>query len=104
MNPDHLDHLLKNLEQGADDELSELESVGASFYPTGQLLRLRGQWEIKSTLFKKFQRFFVGAVATSVVWLILWECASSWGYPDSGSFSWPSSRSLFYCFSSVFIL
>ncbi|MCR9099565.1 MAG: hypothetical protein NXI25_06405 [bacterium] len=72
MRPDDLDHLLKDLEQGAADELSELESLGASFYPTGQLLRLRGQWEIKNTLFRKFQRFFIGAVATSPVWLVLW--------------------------------
>lgn len=84
MDSDHLDHLLKNLEQGAEDELSELESVGAPFYPTGQLLRLRGQWEVKNTLFKKFQRFFVGAVATSVVWLVLWGICLKLGLPRLG--------------------
>ncbi|MEQ8707228.1 MAG: hypothetical protein RIC19_25070 [Phaeodactylibacter sp.] len=84
MRPDELDHLLKNLEQGAADELSELESLGAAFYPTGQLLRLRGQWEIKHTLFRKFQRFFVGAVATSPIWLLLWGLCLKAGLPRLG--------------------
>lgn len=84
MPSDNLDHLLQNLEQGAADELSELEALGAAFYPTGQLLRLRGQWEVKNTLFHKFQRFFVGAVALSPLWLLIGALCLRAGYSRIG--------------------
>ena len=79
-----LNHLLKHLEQGAADELSELESLGAAYYPTGQLLRLHGQWEVKHTLFVKFQRFFIRTIAISPVWLVFWILCIKLGVPRIG--------------------
>ncbi|TXB62628.1 hypothetical protein [Phaeodactylibacter luteus] len=67
-----IDHLLKSLEADAADELSELEAVGPELYSTAQLLRLRGQWEVKNTLFHQVQRFFVRLIALSPLWLLAW--------------------------------
>jgi len=67
-----LDSMLKRLETDATDELSELEAVGADVYETGQLLRLRGQWEVKNTLFHVYQRFFIRIMGVSPLWLVLW--------------------------------
>lgn len=71
----NLDQLVNHLEQGAADELAQLEAVGVAFYSTEQLLRLRGQWEVKNELFHYFQRLIVKVVAFSPVWLLLWGIA-----------------------------
>ena len=68
----NVDHLLKQFEKDAADELAELDEVGPEVYETGLLLRLRGQWEVKNALFHIFQRFFIRIMAVSPLWLFLW--------------------------------
>ena len=65
----NIDGIIKHLEDNASDELAYLESVGAEFFTTEQLLRLRGQWEVKNYLFKVFQQLVVRIVAISPVWI-----------------------------------
>ncbi|MCB0580552.1 MAG: hypothetical protein KDD10_14730 [Phaeodactylibacter sp.] len=65
----NIDGILRHLEDNASDELSHLESVGAEFFTTEQLLRLRGQWEVKNYLFKAFLKLVVRIVAISPVWI-----------------------------------
>ena len=68
----NIDRLVGHLEENATDELAQLASLGAEYYSTEQLLRLRGQWEIKNQLFHLFQRVFIRIVAFSPIWLVLW--------------------------------
>ena len=65
----NIDGIIKHLEDHASDELAHLESVGAEFFTTEQLLRLRGQWEVKNHLFKAFQKLVVRIVAISPLWI-----------------------------------
>lgn len=64
-----IDGIIKHLEDNASDELAQLESVGPEFFTTEQLLRLRGQWEVKNYLFKAFQKLVVRIVAFSPAWI-----------------------------------
>lgn len=66
------DSILKHLEHVSTDELAYLESVGAEYYSTAQLLRLKGQWEIKNQLFWQFQRILLRCAASTPIWLVLW--------------------------------
>jgi hypothetical protein len=67
-----IDSIIKNLESNAADELAYLESVGVGYFTTEQLLRLRGQWEVKHDLFDRFQRLLLHLVAYSPVWIAGW--------------------------------
>lgn len=89
----NLDKLVDHLENGAADELGQLESVGTEYYTTEQLLRLRGQWEVKNALFNRFQRLFLSIVAISPGWLILW-----------GILNWAQQITLSLFFLSLFPL
>lgn len=64
-----IDRLISHLEGNAADELAQLESVGASYYTTEQLLRLRGQWEVKNALFHTFQRLIIRIAASTPIWI-----------------------------------
>jgi hypothetical protein len=64
-----LDHLISNLEQSAEDELSLLEDTGPEYFSTTQLLRLYGQWEIKNRLFRIFQKLLLNIAAFSPLWV-----------------------------------
>jgi hypothetical protein len=66
------DQLLSSLERDAADELSLLEETGAEFFTTEQLLRLRGQWEVRNQLFSFFQNLVLRIVSTAPFWLVLW--------------------------------
>ena len=68
----NIDGIIKHLEDHASDELAHLESVGAEFFTTEQLLRLRGQWEVKNYLFKAFQKLVVRVVAISPAWIAVY--------------------------------
>ncbi len=81
-----LDSMLKRLETDAADELSELEAVGPEVYESGQLLRLRGQWEVKNALFHIYQRFFIRMMAFSPLWLVLWFAFRQIGFSLLGLF------------------
>lgn len=67
-----IESIIKHLEGNAADELSYLESVGVEYFTTEQLLRLRGQWEVKNHLFYYFQRLLIRIVAYSPVWIAGW--------------------------------
>lgn len=73
--------LLKDLEEGAGDELELLESTGPEFFPTPQLWRLLGQWEVKNRLFHLFQRWLLRFIAFSPVWLAGWALFAFFGWP-----------------------
>ena len=75
-----LDQVLSHLEDGAEDELALLESTGPAFYSTGDLLRLRGQWEIKNQLFRTYNRLLLGTVAISPIWIGLYFLADLLGW------------------------
>ena len=63
--------ILELFERQAEDELNLLSETGPEFFTTPQLLRLRGQWEVKSALFQLFQRIMMQVVAISPLWMIL---------------------------------
>lgn len=70
--PYNVDGIINYLEKNAEDELSYLESVGAEFFTTAQLIRLKGQWEVKNQLFGRCQFLLVRIAGISPVWLALW--------------------------------
>ena len=77
------DRLLQHLEGNAADELGLLESVGVEYYSSEQLLRLRGQWEVKNALFHIFQRLLIRIAAFTAVWISLGfiQYFLHWNYP-----------------------
>ncbi len=68
----NIDGILNYLEKEADDELAYLENVGAEYFTSAQLLRLRGQWEIKNRLFRLFQSLLLRVVVVSPIWIGGW--------------------------------
>ncbi len=70
--PRNTDGILNHLEKSAADELSYLESVGAEYFTTAQLIRLKGQWEIKNQLFGQVQKFLLQVAVWSPIWLAAW--------------------------------
>lgn len=66
------DSILKHLEKTSSDELAYLESVGAEYFSTTQLIRLKGQWEIKRQLFWQFQKALIRIAASAPLWMMLW--------------------------------
>jgi hypothetical protein len=81
-----IDNLLKQLENRPADELAELEELGAAYFETGHLLRLRGQWEVKNALFHTFQQFFIRLMAVSPLWLVLWFFLARLGWTFASLF------------------
>lgn len=77
MAPRDLDQMLQNLEEHAENELSFLADTGAEYFSTAQLIRLKGQWQVKYQLFEQFNFLLVRVIATSPIWLILWMVASA---------------------------
>lgn len=68
----NVDSILRHLEKESSDELSYLTQVGASYFSTAQLLRLRGQWEVKNELFWRFQKMLLRMIVSSPLWLVCW--------------------------------
>lgn len=68
----NIDGILNHLEKEAGDELELLQSTGAEFFSTADLLRLRGQWEIKHLLFGQLLRLLIYIAAIAPAWLLLW--------------------------------
>jgi len=69
--------MLQHLEEHAENELSFLADTGAEYFSTAQLIRLKGQWQVKHQLFKQFNLLLIRVIATSPIWLILWMAASA---------------------------
>ena len=63
--------ILNLFEQQAQDELNLLSDTGPEFFSTPELIRLRGQWEVKSAFFYLFQKLCLQIVAISPVWIVL---------------------------------
>jgi hypothetical protein len=63
--------ILELFERQAEDELNLLSDTGPEFFTTPHLLRLRGQWEVKNTLFQFFQQITMLVVAVSPIWIVL---------------------------------
>jgi|GEM_PF-1692192 len=61
--------ILDLFEKQAEDELNLLSDTGPEFFSTAELIRLRGQWEVKSALFYFFQKVLLQIVAISPIWM-----------------------------------
>ncbi|MBK7871198.1 MAG: hypothetical protein IPJ74_11220 [Saprospiraceae bacterium] len=66
------DSVLRYLEKTTSDELSYLESVGTKYFTTADLIRLKGQWEIRNQLSTQLQGLLVRIALFSPVWLVAW--------------------------------
>lgn len=95
-----LDQMLQHLEDHAENELSFLADTGAEYFSTAQLIRLKGQWQVKFQLFEQLNRILVRIIATSPIWLILWMAASALQMTILGLcflLLFPFSFLLFFC-------
>ncbi len=72
MLPRNASNILNHLEKVASDDLSYLETTGAEYFSTAQLIRLKGQWEVKHQLFGQLQRLLMRIVAWSPIWIVGW--------------------------------
>ncbi len=64
-----VDKTLHVLEEKAEDELSFLASIGPEFYPTRQLHRLLGQWEIKNRIYHQVHHLLIIVAGLAPIWL-----------------------------------
>lgn len=70
---DHeLNRTLADLESDAEDELSFLASTGAQYFTTAQLIRLKGQWEVKNHYFHRLHKTWIWMAALAPIWLCIW--------------------------------
>lgn len=67
----NIDRLSQQLEDLATDELRQLEEVGADMYSTADLIRLRGQWQVKMALLRWAQPRLMKIVAWSPSLLLM---------------------------------
>lgn len=81
-----MEKFLSHMETKAEDELSFLLSTGAEYFTTDQLLRLKGQWEVKNRLFHKLHALFLRIGALAPVWLLLWLVCSGLNLARLGVF------------------
>lgn len=81
-----IDQLLQFLENSAEDELDLLVSTGPEYYPTHQLYRLFGQWQVKSRWFKQFNTLILWIAALAPAWLILGISALAFSWRWTGLF------------------
>lgn len=94
-----LDQMLLNMEEKAEDELSFLLSTGVEYFSTAQLMRLKGQWEVKNHYFHKFHKTWVKIGATAPIWLCIWLAFDLLGLPIIGLFFlslFPSALIIFF--------
>lgn len=63
--------ILELFERQAEDELNLLSDTGPEFFSISELLRLRGQWEVKSAFFYFFQKILLQIVASSPIWIVM---------------------------------
>ncbi|MEO1258093.1 MAG: hypothetical protein AAFZ15_04825 [Bacteroidota bacterium] len=66
-----IENIITDLEKKGKDEHALLLEVGPSYFTTADLIRLLGQWEIKSELFKRFQQSLVWLGASAPAWLLI---------------------------------
>ena len=73
----NIDHLTEQLEALATDELRQLEDVGPEHFATADLIRLRGQWQVKMALHRWAQPRLLRLISWSPV-LWLWAVFFFW--------------------------
>lgn len=66
-----INQLLETFEREASDEFSHLLSVGSKFFPTADLLYLKGLWVERYTTFLRLHRILLVVAASSPVLLLL---------------------------------
>lgn len=72
------------MESNAEDELSFLFSTGAEYFTTAQLIRLKGQWEVKNYYFHRLHKTWIRMAALAPVWLCVWLLFDLVGLPVLG--------------------
>lgn len=72
MSEKNLNETLTDMESNAEDELSFLLSTGAEYFSTAQLLRLKGQWEVKNYYFHRLHKTWIRMAALAPIWLCIW--------------------------------
>lgn len=72
------------MESNAEDELSFLFSTGAEYFTTAQLIRLKGQWEVKNAYYRQLQKAWIRLAALAPIWLCVWLILDLAGLPILG--------------------
>ena len=85
MAPRNLEQTLHRIEARAEDELSFLADTGAEYFSTAQLIKLKGQWQVKRQLFLQLNFVLIRTVAFSPITLMLWMACS---YLGMGMLGW----------------
>ena len=80
----NLHETLTDMESKAEDELSFLLSTGAEYFTTAQLIRLKGQWEIKNHYFRQLHKVWIRVAALAPLWLCVWLVFDLLGLPVLG--------------------
>lgn len=66
----NIDGIAKQLEEAAGNELRQLDELGPELYSTADLIRLRGQWQVKMELLVWLQEKMIRLLAWTPVWMI----------------------------------
>ena len=79
----NIDGITKHLEEAAGDELRQLDELGPEVYSTADLIRLRGQWQVKMELLSWLQKKMIRLLAWTPVWMIAYGIFNylGWGIP-----------------------
>lgn len=86
MEEHNLNKTLTEMESKAEDELSFLLSTGAEYFTTAQLIRLKGQWEVKNYYFHRLHKAWIRMAALAPAWLCVWLVLDLMGLPVLGLF------------------
>lgn len=84
MEEHNLNKTLAEIESRAKDELSFLLATGAAYFTTVQLIRLKGQWEIKNQYFHRLHKAWIRMAALAPIWLCVWLLLDLLGLPVLG--------------------
>ena len=82
-----MEQTIAALEKKGKDELGLLFEVGPEYFTTADLIRLLGQWEIKTQLFQTLHKTLIWIGASSPAWLILGVLFHFIGLPYLASFA-----------------
>lgn len=80
-----IDEMAKQLEKKATDELSLLAEVGPDYFSTADLIRLKGQWQVKHQFFNQTNTGLLYLVAASPIWAVLSMIAFLFKMPAAGN-------------------
>lgn len=66
-----IQEILNQIETGARNEFDQLADIGAEFYSTADLLRLRGKWEEANVTFQQLHKVLLYLGFSSPLWILL---------------------------------